>query len=71
MHFILLFILLRLLNVTRNDVNTYVSRHFSEIIAIWLAFDSLYYFTTELLIFQKKGEKVLNYHHLKYLGFGD
>jgi len=37
---------------------TLLSRHFLEIKAIWLAFDSLIYFTTEHLIFLEKGEKV-------------
>jgi len=34
-----------------------VSRHFSEVKAIWLAFDLLICFTTEHLIFKRKGEK--------------
>jgi len=34
-----------------------LSRHFSEIKAICLAFDSLIYLTTEHLIFKRKGEK--------------
>ena len=38
-----------------------VSRHFLEIKAIWLAFDSLIYFTTEHLIFYRKGGKSSNY----------
>jgi len=37
-----------------------MSRHFSEIKAIWLAFDSLFYFTIEHLILREKGEKVRN-----------
>ena len=37
-----------------------MSRHFSEIKAIWLAFDSLIYFTTEHLILREKGKKVRN-----------
>jgi len=37
-----------------------LSRHLLEIKAIWLAFDSLFYFTTEHLILREKGKKVRN-----------
>ena len=47
-----------------------VSRHFSKIKAIWLAFDSLFYFTTEHLILRKKGEKGSKYPFEKILGSG-
>ena len=47
-----------------------LSRHFSEIKAIWLAFDSLFYFTTEHLILKKKGEKSSKYPFEKILGSG-
>ena len=48
----------------------FLSRHFLEIKAIWLAFDSLFCFTTEHLIFKRKGEKSSNYPMLRDLGFG-
>ena len=47
-----------------------LSRHFSEIKAIWLAFDSLFYFMTEHLILRGKGEKSSKYPFWKDLGFG-
>jgi len=43
----------------------FLSRHFLEIKAIWLAFDSLIYFTTEHLFFFRKGGKSSNYPILK------
>ena len=43
---------------------------FSEIKAIWLAFDSLFYFTTEHLILREKGGKSSKYPFWKDLGFG-
>jgi len=48
---------------------TFVSRHFSEIKAIWLAFDSLFYFTTEHLILKRR-EKSSKYPFEKILGSG-
>jgi len=47
-----------------------VSRHFSEIKAIWLAFDSLFYLTTEHLILREKGKKVQNTPFEEILGSG-
>ena len=47
-----------------------MSRHFSEIKAIWLAFDSLIYFTTEHLILREKGKTKFETPLLKDLGFG-
>jgi len=42
-----------------------VSRHFLEIKAIWLAFDSLIYFTTEHLIYFKKRGKKFKLPHIE------
>ena len=47
-----------------------LSRHFSEIKAIWLVFDSLIYFTTEHLILREKGENSSKHPFEKDLGFG-
>jgi len=49
----------------------FLSRHFSEIKAIWLAFDSLFCFTTEHLILGEKGEKSSKHPFKKDFGFGD
>jgi len=43
--------------LTKENVRSVLSHHFSEIKAIWLAFDSLFYFTTEHLILREKGKK--------------
>ena len=48
----------------------FLSRHFSEIKAIRLAFDSLFYFTTEHLILREKGEKSSKYPFEEILGSG-
>jgi hypothetical protein len=49
----------------------FLSRHFLEIKAIWLAFDSLTYFTTEHLIFlRKRGKKFKHPIFWKDLGIG-
>ena len=42
-----------------------LSRHFLEIKAIWLAFDSLIYFTTEHLIYFKKRGKKFKLPHIE------
>jgi len=51
-------------------ISQQVSRHFLEVKAIWLAFDSLICFTTEHLIFKRKGEKKFKTPLWKDLGFG-
>jgi len=47
-----------------------LSRHFLEIKAIWLAFDSLFYFTTGHLILREKGKKSSKYPFKEILGSG-
>jgi len=49
---------------------TRMSRHFSEIKAIWLAFDSLFCFTTEHLILREERGKSSKYPFEKILGSG-
>jgi len=51
---------IKLSKQTQFLVSIKMSRHFSEIKAIWLAFDSLFYFTTEHLILREKGKKFRN-----------
>jgi len=43
---------------------------FLEVKAIWLAFDSLFCFTTEHLILREKGEKSSKYPFEEILGSG-
>jgi len=52
------------------DAGCFLSRQFLSIKAIWLAFDSLFYFTTEHLILREKGKKRSNYPFEKNLGSG-